>query len=244
MASGYSNACRASWIASSYSIASKREREREREREKETKREGEQVWGQSLFFSSSQVHNFTFQCTVFMFAGSVRRLATAATQASSPPSSSPSSSSQNALLKVGLLVKRNPVILKELTPFEDAYYRYKEDYERGLSKPFNHSFYFKKGSLAEQKWLNAQKVVGSHPSSPSPTRMHDDELSTVLKNLSERTTEEDINGDITSLNRKLQEPLYLVIKTPNSKFWVLPNGDIKTDELLHEVTMHFLSTKF
>jgi large subunit ribosomal protein L46 len=148
------------------------------------------------------------------------------------------SSASNSTVKVGLLLRRNPLILRELTEFERAYYKYREDKLRKEARHFDHEFYFKKGSVAEQRWLQAQKAVGADPLRPSPTRSHSEELAVALAGLAERTTEADSKGDEASLDRRLDCTLYLACEIADSKSgskWVLPDGSLQGEELLHEV---------
>ena len=60
--------------------------------------------------------------------------------------------------RVGLLLTRNPCILPKLEPFTEQYMRYREGQTRDEARPFHSSFYYKKGTIAETRWLEAQKI--------------------------------------------------------------------------------------
>ncbi|KAJ3410602.1 54S ribosomal protein L17 mitochondrial [Chytridiales sp. JEL 0842] len=158
---------------------------------------------------------------------------------------SPSSSATNTTptkIKVGLLLKRNPVILPTFTPLESTYHTYKTQELSQSSTPFTPSFYFKQGSVAEQRWLAAQKEVGGTPERPVATRSHSEELAVAVKGLAGRRTKADEDGDEKSLDRVLDGNLYLVCEVDGK--WVLPEGKLDGEELLHEAASRELVEKF
>ena len=120
--------------------------------------------------------------------------------------------------RVGLLLTRNPSILPKLEPFTEAYMRYREGQTRDEARPFHHSFYYKKGTLPESKWLEAQKIEEN--AQPCEDALLKLEMGGKVET------------DLTSLNRQLDKKLYLAFKE-NGK-WVLPSKELK-DDLLADV---------
>jgi large subunit ribosomal protein L46 len=60
-------------------------------------------------------------------------------------------------IRVGLLLKRNPITVPRLNEFEGSYVEYKEGLDRATSRPFNSEFYFKKGTTQQLLWEKAEK---------------------------------------------------------------------------------------
>ncbi|KAI8612191.1 hypothetical protein BC830DRAFT_1137787 [Chytriomyces sp. MP71] len=151
------------------------------------------------------------------------------------------------MIRVNILLKRNPVTLTPLTPFETAYRQYRDALQlKGAAaavKQFSHEHFFKKGSILQQRWsqLHSSQIPHSSLSSPMPTsKSVDDELTAAIAEIQEATTRlAQSDPDTTSLDRKLSHPLFLVLKPANSSNWVLPGtpGTIKENELLHEAAM-------
>ncbi|KAF9937346.1 54S ribosomal protein L17 mitochondrial [Modicella reniformis] len=71
----------------------------------------------------------------------------------------------------GAVVSRQPLILRDLTSFENEYFLYQKNLERGTAAPFAAEFYFKKGSVAERRWKQqeAQRAANSLSSSRTTT---------------------------------------------------------------------------
>ena len=130
---------------------------------------------------------------------------------------------------VGVLLKRNPVILRELTPFEQAYMIYRSDREQMESRPFDHTFYFKKGSLAEKKWLEAQQTIEDEASGLKQPA--EEELEKLQ--VASRSTEADATSNTDTLDRSLDRTLYFVVEK-NGR-WIFPQAPVASDELLHLV---------
>lgn len=158
----------------------------------------------------------------------------------------------------GIVLCRSPIITRELSDFEKAFYAYQRHLKSRLSSPFPTDFYFQKGSLASKRWLAAEddrrqsnELVSSAP--PTKTEQdgqisgeerelqaEEDVASTVSMS---RITEADRNEDTKSLNRKLDRTLYLLLKKPRQEHaWQFPQGPIGAGEVLHESTSRILST--
>ena len=132
------------------------------------------------------------------------------------------SSTTSPSIKVGILLKRNPVILKSLSEFETSYLLYRQESLQKEAKEFDSSFYHRKGSIAEKRWNEAQKEKVIQPV--------DQEWLQVSR--APKITANESNYQ--SLDRQLDQPLYLVVKS-ESKEWMLPHGQILENELLHQV---------
>jgi large subunit ribosomal protein L46 len=66
-------------------------------------------------------------------------------------------SSQNTVVKSGILLSRPPLITRNLTPFENAFYFYQKRLNERLAIPFTRYFYFKKDTPADNDWKRKAK---------------------------------------------------------------------------------------
>ncbi|KAI8848718.1 hypothetical protein BC829DRAFT_362341 [Chytridium lagenaria] len=148
------------------------------------------------------------------------------------------SSVRDASIEIGLVVKRNPVVLRPLSNFEREYLRYKENNERLQAKDFNYEFYFKRGSVAEQRWMESQKSAGADFKHPAPVRNHDEEFTSILES-SRKNLTSDKDGNLESLDRKLDRSLYLLVRDGKNQ-WKFPSGQLNPEELLHEAAERHL----
>ena len=147
-----------------------------------------------------------------------------------------------------LIVSRPPVITRELSTFEAAYYAYQRHLKSRLVSPFPTDFYFAKGSPAAKRWQAGeaarQDAVSLLPRSEGVST--DRELTTEERELQDeadiakqlarpRRTPADESNDVTSLDRALDRTLYLVVKTPDDEdSWRFPQTPIGAKELLHQ----------
>ncbi|KAF9425366.1 54S ribosomal protein L17 mitochondrial [Podila epigama] len=145
----------------------------------------------------------------------------------------------------GAVVSRQPLILRDLTPFEKEYFTYQKSLERDNAAPFGAEFYFKKGSVAERRWKQqeAERLGTSAQSSASESESGVDELSeedrvASLENkiaFNDRVTEADQKNDVHSLERALTRTLYLIVKKPREQHaWQFPQGGVHVCENLQE----------
>lgn len=157
----------------------------------------------------------------------------------------------------GVLLCRSPIITRELSEFEKAFYTYQRHLKSRLSSPFPIDFYFTKGSLASKRWQAGEesRQRANELVSPSSTtgakegeltgaerEMQDEEDVAASVALS-RVTEADRENDTKSLNRKLDRTLYLLLKKPRTEHaWQLPQGPVGANELLHESSSRILAT--
>jgi large subunit ribosomal protein L46 len=126
------------------------------------------------------------------------------------------------MLKAAILVKRIPQITRNLDKLSHAYYSLRNIQDADVARPFEKSFYFKKGSIQELNWdaLNQEKK-GSEIKLPS------EEIPEILNDRSGTDSK-------NSINRKLDKNLYLVIKDQNQiKF---PEIKVEQEEFLHDTT--------
>lgn len=162
----------------------------------------------------------------------------------------------------GIILSRTPIVTPTLSPFEEAYYKYQDELEKRLMWTFPQHYYFKKGSLAERKFVKHQRgPVAKQPGVFYPRGVPDvkfnrerrfkqeivvpreggDEGGNVEESSftkpiepNSRITEADEKGDVRSLARKLDRTLYLVIKDAKAGTWKLPAFKINVKEYLHD----------
>jgi large subunit ribosomal protein L46 len=201
-------------------------------------------------------------------------------------------------LLASTVLSRPPLLTRELTPFEKAFYLYQKRLNERLALPFTRYFYFKKDTPADYEWKRKQKVrktaardigvysgygdeawndevlVGdrtAEPSSQVEALVRDaegkdiidadpvgdvesggqaiagnaaagegvsKEVGSLQKALYERPmpriTEADRQGDLRSLNRKLDRSLYLLVQKSDGR-WRFPQDRVYGRENLHQV---------
>lgn len=155
---------------------------------------------------------------------------------------------------VGVLLRRDPVILPEPTPFEAAYAAHVDELRLEAARPLASDFFFKKGTNDEQLFREAQRLEregasrSGSASVDSKTDSEGDNNEASAKSATEnpfaaydgplapRTSEADANGDITTLSRAFDKPVFLVVrKKGEESVWKFPESPVKSTELLHEV---------
>ncbi|KAG0370669.1 39S mitochondrial ribosomal protein L46-domain-containing protein [Gamsiella multidivaricata] len=155
----------------------------------------------------------------------------------------------------GAVVSRQPLILRDLSPFEKEYFTYQKSLERDNAAPFGAEFYFKKGSVAERRWKQqeAERAASSSSSASSTASKssaskgseaaaaeeltEEDRVAAMETKIefNARVTEADRNNDIKSLERALQRTLYLIVKKPRDQHaWQFPQGGVRVCENLQE----------
>ncbi|SCU96810.1 LADA_0H02872g1_1 [Lachancea dasiensis] len=67
------------------------------------------------------------------------------------------STPQSRTIKAGLILSRIPIVTQDLTSLEKQYYDYQSELEKRLMWTFPQYFYYRKGTLAEKRFLAAQK---------------------------------------------------------------------------------------
>lgn len=140
---------------------------------------------------------------------------------------------KNSRIAASVILTRGPQIIRDATPFEQAYFDYKEKMERQDAAVFPQDFYFKKGSVAERKWkedvLARDAAMKNTSMSLTEAVQHRLDDTTAMQ----RTTKADTTNDTKKLDRALQRNLYLIVNQQNQ--WQFPQTDLHTNEYLHEV---------
>ena len=202
------------------------------------------------------------------------------------PHSTPSS---EYIVKVGIVLSRPPILTKEPSSFEKAFWFYQKRLNERLVMPFSRYFYFKKDTPADTDWKikakernyqparelggynaysdmgwNDELLVGDKLSEPSSivealvrdsqpraiegkdgkpmvvegaeSSLHDDNK---IEMPLPRTTAADKHNDLTRLDRKLEETLYLCVaqkdEVTGKVSWGFPAGPLEGRENLHQV---------
>jgi large subunit ribosomal protein L46 len=199
------------------------------------------------------------------------------------------------------VISRPPLITRDLTNFEKAYFLYQKRLNERLALPFSRYFYYKKGTPADVEWkrkaknrrtaardigvysgygdeawndevlmgdqtaeleaqrealirdaegreilaaesvgdkeLNKEKVSGDAQAGEGSRK----ELELHVERPAPRVTEADEKNDTLSLNRKLDQTLYLLVKNKEGR-WRFPEDRMFVREDLNQVRMLFLST--
>lgn len=162
---------------------------------------------------------------------------------------------QSYQTSVGILLCRSPIITRELSDFEQAFYAYQRHLKSRLASPFPIDFYFTKGSLAAKRWQagedarrRADELVSPRASNSQENdvttgaeRELQDEEDIAAQVAMSRITEADKSNDTHSLDRKLDRTLYLLLKKPRERHtWQLPQGVLGAGEVLHESSSRVL----
>ncbi|KAI9033296.1 hypothetical protein DFJ74DRAFT_753877 [Hyaloraphidium curvatum] len=162
---------------------------------------------------------------------------------------------------VGVLLRRDPVILPEPEPFEAAYAAHAEALRAEVARPMASAFFFKKGTDDEKLFQEAQALAaGGGPSGAAAASASDSEASAAPAlpgsgpenpflpyngPLAPRHTEADAANDVTSLNRALDRPLFLVVRNRDEpQGWKLPDNPVGRTELLHEAAQRFMKEDY
>ncbi|KAG0040925.1 54S ribosomal protein L17 mitochondrial [Podila clonocystis] len=148
----------------------------------------------------------------------------------------------------GAVLSRQPLILRDLTPFEQEYFTYQKSLERDNAAPFGAEFYFKKGSVAERRWKQQEaersgnaisaSSKGKETSSQLEEELSEEDRVAALESkiaFNDRVTEADRKNDTRSLERALARTLYLIVKKPREQHaWQFPQGGVHVCENLQE----------
>lgn len=192
------------------------------------------------------------------------------------------------------VVSRPPLITRDLTSFEQAYFLYQKRLNERLALPFSRYFYYKKGTPADVEWkrkaknrktaardigvysgygdeawndevligdqtaaVEAQRealirdaegkeILGAEPVGDKEANKEQvsgdakvgegvrKDLELKIERPMPRTTEADNKNDTLSLNRKLDQTLYLIVKNKDGR-WRFPEDRLFSREDLHQV---------
>lgn len=114
------------------------------------------------------------------------------------------------------MLSRPPLLLPSLTPLEQSYYAYQRRLHRALSKPLDAStaWFFKKGSASEKSFLAFDSKVEGERGDEDQLRAFElagEEVEGAPK-VESRELSGDKKGDESSLERKGDRTLYLLLK--------------------------------
>ena len=163
-----------------------------------------------------------------------------------------------ARIKTGIILSRTPIVSPDMNELESNFYKYQSGLERRLMWTFPHYYFFKRGTLSQNKFSAAQpgpisKLLGVWFPKGVPDVKHNRERSMKQEVVlpkdtgaegaqkksddlsrrivpNSRITEADRTNDITSLERKLSRTLYLLVKSQNGQ-WNFPKFDVENTPL-------------
>lgn len=173
----------------------------------------------------------------------------------SPPLPQPAASKKlkKPRLSTAIILNRSPILTRQSTSFEQAYYTYQARVRRALHQPFPYDFYFKQGSLLETRFNLEEKEREKNDFGPDfvqddyqdPAKAEADKAAVKLLAQQEgeghafapREHPSDESGDVKSLDRAGERHLYLLLKAnENGKdIWRFPQGGVEETDLLHQV---------
>lgn len=156
---------------------------------------------------------------------------------------------KSSTIQASVILSRQPVITRDATPFEQAYFDYREKFERQEAVATPTDFYFKKGSVAERRWKNEEQARLDAMTNPNVSlsdavqqsqatwEKENESLVTATKaEKLDRVTKADQDNNVKSLDRALQRTLYLVVKKGEANPWQFPESPVENQEYLHEVS--------
>ncbi|KAI9702577.1 MAG: 54S ribosomal protein L17 mitochondrial [Candelina mexicana] len=183
-----------------------------------------------------------------------------------PPVTSSPALKEHYALRAGVVLSRPPVLTRDLTPFEKAFFLYQRRLNERLALPFTRYFYYPKGTPADADWKrkfkerqtpardigvysaygkegwNDEVLVGAEESEPEKqveALVKDAEGEReIAERPMPRVTDADKTGDQKSLNRKLARSLYLLVKGESG--WIFPSAEIAGRENLHQAAERIL----
>jgi large subunit ribosomal protein L46 len=159
---------------------------------------------------------------------------------------------RNSRILASVILSRTPQITRDATPFEQAYFDYREKLERQEATGIPTEFYFKKGSIAERRWKHeeqarqesmkdtASSLTDAIQQSQVTWEKANEGLAAITKaDKLDRSTEADKKDNKKSLDRSLKNTLYLVVKKSGDSVnpWQFPQGPVDSSEYLHEVNL-------
>ncbi len=149
-------------------------------------------------------------------------------------------------LRVGHVVTRSPLLTRDPTPFEKAYFNYQNRLRKALSNPFPFEFYFKPGSLLSgrfkveeqmrENWLLHRRGSDEDRRREREQDLNDAELMQERMTAQPRVTDADFHRNPRSLNRLGSRTLYLLLKEEGSSDYSFPESNVPQGLLLHQVS--------
>ncbi|CAR28967.1 hypothetical protein ZYGR_0U03250 [Zygosaccharomyces rouxii] len=165
-------------------------------------------------------------------------------------------SSSSGRIAAGLILSRTPIVTPEINQLESQYYEYQNQLRRRLMWTFPYYFYYKKGTVAERRFISAQRgPINRQPGVWYPKGVPDikhnrerskkqeivlprensensqsgDDLSRPIAPNS-RVTQADEKGDLSSLERQLARTLYLLVENGKGE-WKFPSFEVENDDI-------------
>jgi hypothetical protein len=137
-----------------------------------------------------------------------------------------SATTKNYKIKVGILCKRPPMLLRTPTPFESAYAHYQSSspLNHALQVPYNADFFVTERRFGSEKDSSADGGEGG--------LMGNEDA--VVRGAVERETGSSVK-DVKRLDRSMTRSLYLVLQSATDGQWHFPQGGLQGEEALHEV---------
>ncbi|KAL4225955.1 hypothetical protein ACF0H5_013943 [Mactra antiquata] len=148
-----------------------------------------------------------------------------------------------------VLLQRNPIVSMEMNPFEVKYQDYLDEVETDKSLYSDHELY---DARVRKKSLEKQEAEKTKKKSKEDVLLTAAELEDAWRKereqfqLTDRTTDADKNNDSTSLDRKLEKRLFLIVKqkwSPDGKtYWSFPHIQRQGEESMRETAERALRT--
>ncbi|SJM88056.1 related to 54S ribosomal protein L17, mitochondrial [Zygosaccharomyces bailii] len=167
--------------------------------------------------------------------------------------------SSGSRIAAGLILSRIPLVTPEINQLESQYYEYQNELRRRLMWTFPYYFYYKNGTVAERRFISAQRgpvskqpgvwfpkgvpdvrhnrerslkqeIVLPRESNEAATQGKNDLSRPIVPN--SRVTDADKKGDLASLERKLARTLYLLVENSNGE-WRFPSFAVENNTPLH-----------
>ncbi|RHY32244.1 hypothetical protein DYB32_002721 [Aphanomyces invadans] len=125
------------------------------------------------------------------------------------------------------ILERLPLILPDMEPWEEAYYRMKHKIEIKEAMDF---------------WFKEPGAVDVEPEdAPFLSEWNEDELVGDGFQLAKRETEDDATNNRHSLNRALKQRVFLIVQDPVSLKWTLPTTEKAADETMRDAAFRELA---
>lgn len=128
--------------------------------------------------------------------------------------------------KVGILLCRNPLVLPRLPESTRSYLLSRQADSNAQARLFDASFYYKKGTLAEQEWRDAQELATEGYAQPAELE---------LRNL---TTKHVDGQPLDAIARKRSSKVYLVVKNTD---WRLAEFPVENEQILSDANAAHLT---
>jgi hypothetical protein len=126
-------------------------------------------------------------------------------------------------IMAGVILKRNPIVVRDPTSFEKAYADYRRESIHQASAPYNADYF-------EAELRNSPSKTSKDKSSASNSGSAEDSSVRYMERKGD-------DSDRTRLDRLMTRSLYLVTRQQNSPTgkWTFPQGIVEAEESLVEV---------